>query len=191
MARHLPLCVYWPIHRGECEETSTGRYIQEEVPQVIESFSATSSLVEVHRHGVVGYIMEAQHDQCVFKIVECSTAVVDGHLSYTAPHLGRYFAYGRGAHILHYDERNQYLTKPYHIFYCTRSFILNGSGNRAIASLLETTNHELTLLWPGTVVVFKYSSNLCTAYEDMEQADVGNIAAHFARFGQWQRARLM
>ncbi len=175
---------------------------------MIQSFSAISSLVEVHRHSVVAYVMEAHRRECrhpycllsdsdalvlgycVFKSVECSTAVVDGHLSYTAPHLGRVFAYGRGAHILHYDERNQYLTKPYHIFYCTRSYILNGSGNLAIASLLEATNYELTLLWRGPVAVFKFSSNLCTSYEDMGEADVANIAAHFARFGQWERARL-
>lgn len=126
-------------------------------------------------------------EYCVFKNIDCSTAVVDGRLSYTSPHLSQLFENGRGAHILHYDDNRQYLTKPYHIFYCTRAYTRIGNANLAVASLLASWNYEVTALWPGTVVVFKFASNMCTTYEDMDVTDLRNIAAHFARFGQWRR----
>lgn len=102
------------------------------------------------------------------------------------PSLATFFPTGRGAHILHYSETMSILGNPYHIFYCAPSFAQQANPNAAIGSLVADVPSFNGTLWPGTVVVMKFTDDACTGYEDIGQEDVRNIRAHFALFGRYR-----
>ncbi len=125
--------------------------------------------------------------QPVFLSIKCTSAViVDGERPCVVPSLAAFFPNGRGAHILHYGANMTILWKPYHIFYCTPSFMQQTNPNSAMVTLVSSTPLFNGTPWPGTVVVLKFADETCTHYEDIDEDDVHHIRIHFAMFGRYR-----
>lgn len=112
--------------------------------------------------------------------MSCFTVNITGMQPCTIPDLSEFFPDGRASLVLHFDRFKLPLANPFHVFYCSYAYIRRTHYNRAVAALVggdPATRRALG--WPGTMVIFKYTSALCIEYEDLTLSDVPDIRAYF------------
>ncbi len=97
------------------------------------------------------------------------------------PVLVDFFRHRCARMLLRFGAHMQFLSSPFHIFFCLDSFITNSHPNRAIASIVQDV-HPTPSPWPGTVLVLKLSGAPDESYVSVRPQDVPDIREYFVHF---------
>ena len=98
---------------------------------------------------------------------------------YPVPVLREFFHSSCGRILLQFGVDMQFLSSPFHIFYCVESFIRDAYPNKAIRTLTRGVTPE-PRHWPGTVVVLKLADTARADYIDMSPQDLLHVREYFA-----------
>ena len=98
---------------------------------------------------------------------------------FPVPVLNEYFRSKCGRILLQFGVDKQFLSSPFHIFYCVESYIRDAYPNNALATLTRGVDPR-PRAWPGTIVVLKLADVARAEYVDMCPQDLLHVREYFA-----------